>query len=113
MKTQRIIMSAFMLFVLSITACNNQPNQSQEDSSNTPSLSSEDSNSSEQAQHTHVWSSAWSGNETHHWHICRGFVNGESCQELDSYGEHTWNNGEAVIPAGALTPGRMKYSFLE
>ena len=112
MKTKRLIISALVLLSLGITACNNQP-APDGGSSNTPSQSSNDggSDSSGQAQgHVHTFGVAWRTNETHHWHVCTGTLeDGSACTERSDYAEHTWDNGTVVTPAGATTPGQMKY----
>ena len=110
MKKYFVILS--MIATLVVTGCNNQPVPS-DDSSNTPSQSSNDggSDSSGQAQgHVHTFGAAWRTNETHHWHVCTGTLeDGSACTERSEYAEHTWDNGTVATPAGATTPGQMKY----
>ena len=109
MKAKRIIMSALMLLAISIAACNGQPSQNQDSSSSSQS-SEQSSSSSQEAQHVHVWSTSWSGDEEHHWHFCRGFVNGVACQEIDSYGEHVWNDGVVVAAPTTTKDGNKRYN---
>ena len=117
MKTKRLILSALLLLSLGLTACNNQPSQpTGSDSSNTPSQSSnndasDSSGDSTPQGHVHSFARAWRTSETHHWHACTGTADdGQPCQEKDSYGEHTFDNGEIVTPAGATTPGKKKFT---
>lgn len=113
MKTKRLIMSALVLLALGITACNNQPVPS-DDSSSTPSQSSNDggSDSSGQAQgHVHTFGAAWRTNDTHHWHVCTGTLeNGQACTERSGYAEHDWSEISIVTPPGPTTPGQKKIS---
>ena len=110
MKKYLVIFS--MIATLAVTGCNNQT-VPDDGSSNTPSQSSNDggSDSSGQAQgHVHTFGVAWRTNETHHWHVCTGTLeDGSACTERSDYAEHTWDNGTVVTPAGATTPGQMKY----
>lgn len=46
-----------------------------------------------QSGHTHNWSTDWSYNETHHWHVCSG------CTEISDKAEHSWDAGtETTAP---------------
>lgn len=60
--------------------------------------------------HTHVWSTEWTKNSTHHWHDCTA----EGCtvtvdSEKDGYGEHTFNDWTVVKPATETEKGSEKH----
>lgn len=49
------------------------------------------------AQHTHAWATAWSHNETHHWHECtKAGCTVSSNADKNGYAEHTFTNGVCV-----------------
>ena len=49
------------------------------------------------AQHTHAWATAWSHNETHHWHECtKAGCTASSNADKNGYAEHTFTNGVCV-----------------
>ena len=108
MKKRTLIMSALVLLSLGITACNNTPSGS---ASSNPATSGDDSSTTSQHEdHVHSWSVNWSNDETHHWHPCRGFVDGVKCTEKGSYAEHTWDAGVIITRPRQFTPGSAKYT---
>ncbi len=54
--------------------------------------------------HTHVYDEAWTKNETHHWHKCKG------CDEIKEKAEHNWDDGEITTPASPTTDGVKTYT---
>ena len=61
--------------------------------------------------HTHVWSTEWTKNATHHWHGCTA----EGCtvtvdSEKDGYGAHTFNDWTVVKPATETEKGSEKHA---
>ena len=107
MKKRTLIMSAMVLLSLGITACNNTPSGGT--SSNAGASSEDSSTTSQHEDHVHSWSINWSVDETHHWHPCRGFVDGVKCTEKGSYAEHTWDEGTIIVRPRQTTPGKTQY----
>ena len=107
MKKRTLFMSALMLLSLGITACNSTP--SGNSSSNDATSSADTSGSAPHEEHTHSWSINWSRDETHHWHPCRGYIDGVKCTEKGSYEEHKWDEGTIIVRPRATTPGKMEY----
>lgn len=67
-------------------------------------------NSGGEEVHTHVWSTEWTKNSTHHWHVCTA----EGCtvtvdSEKDGYGAHTFNDWTVVKPATETEKGSEKH----
>lgn len=60
----------------------------------------------ERAAHTHVAATAWSKDDTHHWHECT--VNG--CTEKVDKAAHAWNAGEITTPATFTSDGEKTYT---
>lgn len=48
------------------------------------------------AQHTHAWATAWSYDETHHWHDCMTAGCPLGNEGKDGYAAHTFTNGVCV-----------------
>ena len=48
------------------------------------------------AQHTHAWATAWSYDETHHWHNCMTAGCPLGNEDKDGYAAHTFTNGVCV-----------------
>lgn len=67
-------------------------------------------NSGGEEVHTHVWSTEWTTNSTHHWHNCTA----EGCtvtvdSEKSGYGAHTFNDWTVVKPATETEKGSEKH----
>ena len=56
--------------------------------------------------HTHAYSTAWTGNETHHWHICLKY----NCDEVSDKAEHVWDSGEVTEEPTCTTAGVKVYT---
>ncbi len=54
--------------------------------------------------HTHEYDEAWTKNETHHWHKCKG------CDEIKEKAEHNWDDGEIATPSSPTTDGVKTYT---
>lgn len=54
----------------------------------------------------HVFSDAWTANNTHHWHaaLC------EHTSEASGIGEHTWDGGKTTAQAGHASNGEITYT---
>ena len=57
--------------------------------------------------HTHSWATAWSKNETHHWHECtgEGICNVTENSDKDGYAKHTASEWITDTAATATTDG--------
>ena len=53
------------------------------------------------AEHTHEYATAWSSDETDHWHACTV----KNCTEVKDRAAHTWNGGEITTPATETADG--------
>lgn len=53
------------------------------------------------AEHTHEYATAWSNDETDHWHACTV----KSCTEVKDRAAHTWDDGEITTPATETADG--------
>ena len=61
--------------------------------------------------HEHVWSEAWSKDETHHWHDCTA----EGCTVTDNagkdgYAEHVWDEGKVTTEPTESSKGEKTYT---
>ena len=61
--------------------------------------------------HTHVWSTEWTKNSTHHWHNCTA----EGCtvtvdSEKDGYGAHNWGDGVVTTEPTESTEGEKTFT---
>lgn len=56
--------------------------------------------------HTHTYSTTWTGNETHHWHICLK----DNCDEVSDKAEHVWDSGEVTKEPTCTTAGAKIYT---
>lgn len=61
--------------------------------------------------HTHVWSTEWTKNSTHHWHDCTA----EGCtvtvdSEKDGYGAHSWGDGVVTTEPTESTEGEKTFT---
>ena len=56
--------------------------------------------------HTHTYSTTWTGNETHHWHICLK----DNCDEVSDKAAHTWDNGNITKEPTCTAKGEMTYT---
>ena len=61
--------------------------------------------------HEHVWSEAWSKDETHHWHECTA----EGCTVTDNagkngYAEHVWDKGKVTTEPTESSKGEKTYT---
>lgn len=79
-KVLAVLLAVFMAATLAVglTACDDTP-----------------------AEHTHEFATAWSSDETDHWHACTD----ENCTEVKDKAAHTWNDGEITTPATETVDG--------
>lgn len=57
-------------------------------------------------EHTHVYSSEWTSDETSHWHICTE----ANCDAVSDKTAHEWDSGVVETPSGCGTTGTVKYT---
>ena len=87
---KKVIGKLFLITsIFALTACGMDISDSSSEPSSETQSSSEAQSESESI-HTHTPETAWSSDETHHWHKCTG------CDEKLSYATHTFK--ETVIP---------------
>ncbi len=72
--------------------------------SNTPNGGSSNGDGSN-TSHTHTYATAWSKDETHHWHAATC----EHSEEKSDYAVHTWGEGVVTTPATCIA-GIMTYA---
>ena len=54
----------------------------------------------------HSWATAWSKDETYHWHVCQR----EGCDAVNEKAAHSWNNGEVTTSATGTQNGVKTYT---
>lgn len=57
-------------------------------------------------EHVCSWETAWTTNETEHWHKCKD----KNCTEVKDKENHTWNDGVIVTEATELANGTKKFT---
>lgn len=90
-KFLALLLSALLL--LSLVACADNTNN-------------KDTNEPSSEKHEHSFGEAWKADSTHHWHTCED----ESCDEISSKAEHSWDEGKITLEATELKEGAKTFT---
>lgn len=61
----------------------------------------------DESAHEHSWSTEWSSDGTHHWHVCDG------CDSVTDRATHTYGSWVVTTPATETTEGEQQRSCIE